>query len=87
VAKTLLVLSWDYMIVLAAPFAALVAATSVVSIRSGALPSWLGWVSLLLVLAPVFVASALTTMLFLVWVIVVSLVLLYQSFTEDAGYF
>jgi hypothetical protein len=41
VPKTILVLSWDYMIVLAAPFAALVAATSVVSIRSGALPAWL----------------------------------------------
>ena len=87
VAKTLLVLSWDYMIVLAAPFAALVAATSVVSIRSGALPAWLGWISLALVLAPVFAAPALTTMLFLVWVVVVSLVLLYQSFTEEAGYF
>jgi len=56
VAKTLLVLSWEYMIILA------------------------------LVLAPAFVASAVTTMLFLVWVIVVCLVLLYQSFTEDAGY-
>ena len=42
--------------------------------------------ALLLVLAPVFVASPLTTILFLVWVIVFSLVLLYQSFTEDAGY-
>ena len=41
---------------------------------------------LLLVLAPVFVASALTTILFPVWVIVFSLGLLDQSFTEDAGY-
>jgi hypothetical protein len=66
--------------------AALVAATSVVSIRSGALPAWLGWASLLLVFAPMFVAPELMTMLFLLWVILVSVVLMYQSFTEDSGY-
>ena len=86
VAKTILILSWDHLIVLLPALAALVAATSVVSIRSGALPAWLGWISLALVLAPILVAPALMTMIFLVWVIVVSLVLLYQTFTEDAGY-
>jgi hypothetical protein len=86
VAKTLLILRWDHMLVLAPPMAALVAATSVVSIRSGALPAWLGWASLLLVFAPMFVAPELMTMLFLLWVILVSVVLMYQSFTEDSGY-
>lgn len=86
VAKTILILSWDHLIVLSPALASLVAATSVVSIRSGALPAWLGWVSLPLVLAPVFIAPALMTIAFLVWVIVVSLVLLYQSFTEESGY-
>jgi hypothetical protein len=86
VAKTLLILRWDHLLVLAPPFAALVAATSVVSIRSGALPSWLGWVSLVLVFAPMFVAPELMTMLFLSWVVLVSAVLLYQTFSEDSGY-
>ncbi|MDA0798998.1 MAG: hypothetical protein O2884_10060 [Chloroflexi bacterium] len=86
VAKTLLVLRWDHLFVLAPPMAALVAATSVVSIRSGALPARLGWISLLLVFAPMFVAPELMTMLFLLWVIVVSVVLLYQTFSEDSGY-
>jgi hypothetical protein len=87
VAKTLLVLRWDHLLVLAPPFAAMVAATSVVSIRSGALPTWLGWVSLLLILAPMFLTPELMTMLFLLWVILVSVVLLYQTFSEDAGFF
>lgn len=87
VAKTLLVLRWDHLLVLAPPFAALIASTSVISIRSGALPAWLGWLSLLLIVTPMFVTPELMTMLFLLWVIVVSLVLLYQSFTEDAGFF
>ncbi len=86
VAKTILILSWDHLIVLLPTLAALVAATSVVSIRSGALPAWLGWISLVLVLAPVLVAPALMTIAFLVWVIVVSVVLLYQSFSEEGGY-
>ncbi|MDA1036035.1 MAG: hypothetical protein O3B65_04030 [Chloroflexi bacterium] len=86
VAKTILILSWDHLIVLLPALAALVAATSIVSIRSGALPAWLGWISLTLVLAPILVAPALMTIAFLVWVIVVSLVLLYQSFTEESGY-
>lgn len=86
VAKTILIISWDHLIVLLPTLAALVAATSIVSIRSGALPAWLGWASLALVLGPVVVAPALMTVVFLVWVIIVSLVLLYQSFTEDSGY-
>ena len=87
VAKSVLVLGWDHMLVLAPAFAAMIAATSVVSIRFGGVPSWLAWVSLLLVLVPFFLSPILMTMLFLIWVIVVSVVLLYQSFTENAGYF
>jgi hypothetical protein len=87
VAKTVLVLGWDHMLVLAPAFAAMVASTSVVSIRSGGLPAWLAWVSLVLVLAPIFLSPALMTMLFLTWVIVVSTVLLWQTFTVNAGYF
>jgi hypothetical protein len=82
VPKTLLMLTWDHLIVIAPALAALVAVTSIVSIRSGALPAWLGWLSILLVLAPVLVAPELMTIIFLVWVIVVSLVMLYQTFTE-----
>jgi hypothetical protein len=33
-----------------------------------------------------FVAPELMTLLFLLWVILVSVVLMYQSFTEDSGY-
>ena len=86
VAKTILILSWDHLIVLAPALAALVAATSVVSIHTGGLPAWLGWASLLLVLAPLVVAPELMTMIFLVWVIALSVALLYQTFTDDAGY-
>lgn len=86
VAKSILVIGWDHMLVLAPAFAAMIASTSVISIRSGGLPAWLAWLSLLLVLVPVFVSPELMTMLFMTWTVIVSVVLLYQTFTENAGY-
>ena len=83
VAKTLLTLSWDHLAVLVPALAAMVGGTAVVSIRSGVLPRWLGWLSVLLVVAPVLVDPVLMTMVFLIWVVVVSLVLIYQSFSES----
>ncbi len=82
VAKTLLTLSWDHLAVLVPALAAMVGGTAVVSIRSGALPAWLGWLSVLLVIAPVVVDPGLMAIVFLIWVIVVSVVLLYQTFGE-----
>ena len=82
VAKTVLLLTWDHLFVVAPAMAALVIATTAVAVRSGGLPAWLGWLSAVLVVAPVAVAPELMTVTSLVWVIVVSVVLLYQTFSE-----
>lgn len=83
VAKLLLVIAWDHLLVLAPALAALVGATAIVGVRSGTLPAWLGWASFVLVIAPVFVAPALMTLLFLLWAMVVSSILLYQTFSLE----
>ena len=82
VAKTVLLLTWDHLFVVAPAMASLVIATTAVAVRSGGLPAWLGWLSAVLVVAPVAIAPELMTVTSLVWVIVVSVVLLYQTFSE-----
>lgn len=76
VAKTLVALQWNYIIVLAPPLAALVGGTTVIAFRFGALPQWLGWVgvpfTLLLLLPMVAWAGVFLSPL---WVLVVSITL------------
>ena len=61
VAKTLVVLTWDHLAVVAAPVAVLVGATSAASLCCAALPRWLGWGGVpvaLVLLSPTFVTGA-----------------------------
>jgi hypothetical protein len=56
---------------------ALVAATSVLSIRTAVFPKWLGWVGTLLALALVFpLVSFFALFAFFVWVVVIVILLL-----------
>ena len=77
VARTLAAIEWNWIWVIAAPLAALVGGTAVVSLRFAALPKWLGWISvvlaLLLVIPPI---SYFGFLLFHIWTIAVSVVLL-----------
>ena len=80
VARTLVVLQWDWIMVVAAPLAALVGGTAVVSLRFGALPKWLGWISVvvtvLLVIPPI---SYFGFLAFIIWSVFVSVVLLTRA--------
>lgn len=76
VAKTLAALQWDYIIVLAPPLAALVGGTTVIALRFGALPQWLGWVGVpftLLLVVPM--VAWMGVFLSPLWVLVVSITL------------
>lgn len=66
VAKTLPTLGWDHMTVLEPALATLVRDPTVVSFRTKVLPAWLGWLGMLLVIAPVLVEPVSITMAFLV---------------------
>lgn len=56
--------------------AILVAATSVLAIRTAVLPKWLGWVGLLVAVAALFAIFFVPLFIFWLWVLVVSIVLL-----------
>ena len=77
VAKALIALEWRYWWVLAPPMIAFTLGASLVIVRYGALPRWIGWigfpvaVTLLVPWVGVFAAAA--------WVLVVSIVLLIQA--------
>ena len=85
VARTLAAMTWDSILVLGAPLAALVAGVSVSALRHAVLPRWLGWsglpVAVLLLTLPV---SFLGFMLFVPWTALVSLVLLWQIWSARA---
>jgi hypothetical protein len=56
--------------------AVLVAATSVLAIRTGVLPAWLGWIGLILALAALVAVFWIPILAYLAWVFVVSVVLI-----------
>jgi hypothetical protein len=56
--------------------AALVAATSVLAIRTTVLPAWVGWVGLVVALVMLFAIAWIPIMVYLAWVLVVSVLLL-----------
>lgn len=82
VAKTLRVVTSVHLTVLAPVLASLVGATAVAGIRTRALPAWVGWISLVFVLTPIIIAPALMTMIFLIWVLLLSVVLFFLTFQE-----
>ena len=77
VAKTLIALQWRYVWVFAPPMIAFTLGASLVIVRYGSLPRWVGWigfpvsVTLLVPWIGVVVAMA--------WVLIVSIVLLVQA--------
>ena len=79
VARALAAVTWDSILVLGAPLAALVAGVSASALRHAFLPRWIGIgglpvVALLLMLPAAFLGF----MLFVPWVVLVSLALLWQ---------
>jgi hypothetical protein len=69
------ILSSDFFFLLAGGQAALLIATGIVAIRTGALPTWLGWVALLLGIASATPGGFFAFLLFLVWTLIVSVML------------
>lgn len=92
VAKTLVVLTWDHLAVTAAPVAALVGGASGVALRYGALPRWLGWFGvpvMLVLLSPTFVAGQVGYLAglfgFFLWIIATSVVLVRSVGRPEPG--
>jgi hypothetical protein len=56
--------------------AGLIAATSVLAIRTSVLPTWLGWIGLLVAVAALFAVFWIPIMVYLGWVLVVSIALI-----------
>lgn len=77
VAKTLLTIQWEYIILFAPPWVAFTLATSVIAIRFRALPRWVGWVGV--PAAVTMLAPWIGIIVVMVWVLVVSIVLLMKT--------
>ena len=70
VAKTLLTLSWNYIWVIAPPLIAMTAAASIIIVRFGALPRWIGWIGILPTVT--LLAPWVGVFFFLLWILIVS---------------
>jgi hypothetical protein len=82
VAKSLFLLSWDFLYVFGPPLAALVTATAAIILRQSAFPRWVGWMSLPFALVLVIPPLAWPAVpLFFVWLLVFSVTLLIPGFT------
>ena len=77
VAKALFALTWNSIWLIAPPLIALTAAASVVIIRFGALPKWVGWVGI--VVAVSLFMPWIGIVGFMLWVLIVSVVLLIRA--------
>ena len=77
VAKAVFALLWNYIWVFAPPLIALTAGASAVIIRTAALPKWTGWAGLLT--AVTMLMPWIGLLVFLVWVLLLSVVLSVQS--------
>ncbi len=83
IAKTLFVLQWNYVLLFGPPVIAAAGAASVLSIRFGALPQWVGWFALAVTLTGLlpwigFIVLAL-------WSAIVSVTLLVQQFRSPVA--
>jgi len=82
VAKTFFVYEWNSAAIQSAPLAALVAASAVLGFRYGALPTWLTWFSVpivILMLAIGVSGPGMATGIGYAWVALFSLVLAFQA--------
>ena len=85
VTQTLSALSVEFWLGLAVGNAVLLLATGVVLLRSGLLPSWLGWITVLLGIASVTPAGFFAFLLTFVWILGVSLLLFLRGGARAPG--
>jgi hypothetical protein len=83
-AQALNALNSDFFFPVAGGTGTLMIATGLASIRSGALPAWLGWIALLIGIAAITPVGFFAFLLFLVWTLVVS-VLLWRAAATPAA--
>ena len=83
VAQTLVVLFWNFTMVLGPPMIAFTLAASIVIVRYSALPKWLGWVGF--VVSVTLLAPWLGMFAMFLWVLLVSLTMAYQVMKGEAG--
>ncbi len=82
VAQTLLVLFWNFTLVLAPPMIAFTLAASIVIVRYSALPKWLGWLGFLVSLT--LLMPWLGMFVMFLWVLLTSLTMTYQVVKGDS---
>ncbi|HVF12449.1 MAG TPA: hypothetical protein VNA87_05115 [Actinomycetota bacterium] len=78
-AKVFLTHGWNYFYVVSPPLMAVVAASSFVGLRFGALPRWLSIVGLLMLVVPFFAGAGLGAMVGLLWILITSVVLVVKG--------
>ena len=81
VAKTLVVLGWNSIVVIAPPLIALTAAASIIIVRYKALPRWIGWIGILPTVS--LLMPWIGAPVFLAWILVVSGALLAKAWRGD----
>jgi hypothetical protein len=84
-AQALHVLNTDFFFPVAVGLGALMIATGIILIRSGALPAWLGWITLLIGVAAITPIGFFAFLLFGLWTLVVSVMLWRLSAAPPAG--
>jgi hypothetical protein len=80
IAKVFLTFGWNYFYVVSPPLMALVAASSLVALRFGALPRWLAVLGLVILVVPFFVGAGLGAVLGLMWILLASVVLTFTRY-------
>lgn len=85
VAKTLYLIGWDFAYVFGPPLAALIGASSTAALLYGALPRWLGWVGVPLVVVLLSPAMFFGFLLSLLWLTALSITLLVRTIRLPAA--
>jgi len=81
VAKTFVALTWNYIWVIAPPLIAMTAAASIIIVRFGALPRWIGWIGILPTVT--LLLPWLGIIFFLAWIFIVSGALLAKAWQAE----
>jgi hypothetical protein len=85
VARTLFILTYNFDYLSAPPLAAIVGATSVVILRTGLWPRWLGWVGLLIAaFALALITGGVTTVPAILWLLLVSILMVSKQLRAQA---
>lgn len=81
VAKTIVALSWNYHWVIGPPLIAMTGVASIIIVRFGALPRWIGWIGILPTVT--LLLPWLGLIFFLAWILIVSGALLAQTWRGE----